>query len=266
MGIKILIFWVRVFVGVIVVNNSFVVACPLPDFNIYTEEQIRKAEFENKVDSEKYRWLYAELIPENLRIELPEETFKSFRVHLLDSFKSFPKSKELQKNKLKKFDQKTLIEGNIKYVEIFPKKYRMDIYSEKKNLIITVKVHFKNANTVDLDQLKNHFKDAEKIWNQKLFKTDIPFVFRFHVVSTEEESHFSVKLLDDTRGPYDMYWSRSWPSNVVAHELGHMLGLGDEYQTLTGKFDCMVPFLMCGAWYGQLQPMHQYFVLRRLIQ
>ena len=85
------------------------------------------------------------------------------------------------------------------------------------------------------------------------------------LVESRKDAHFSVKLQDKTRGPYDTYWGRRWTSVVVAHEIGHMLGLGDEYETLSGKSYCLRQSLMCSSWTGDLMPFHYYHILRRLI-
>jgi hypothetical protein len=94
---------------------------------------------------------------------------------------------------------------------------------------------------------------------------EFKYDFVFEVVSEESNAHYSVKILDQSRGPYDQNWARNWSEVTIAHEIGHMLGLGDEYQTITGKVDCLRHSLMCLSSTGKLMEHHYYFVLRRLI-
>ncbi len=95
---------------------------------------------------------------------------------------------------------------------------------------------------------------------------DFQVDFEFSLTNDANSADFSVTLLDRTDGPYDTFWSRDWPSQVIGHEIGHMLGLADEYNTATGNFDCYKPSLMCSAYKGQWMPHIFYFVLRRLLK
>jgi M6 family metalloprotease-like protein len=108
-------------------------------------------------------------------------------------------------------------------------------------------------------------REASLIWNQSAVVFDFPYSFLFEVVRDRSQAHFSVQVKDETRGPYDANWARDWNGKVIAHEVGHMLGLGDEYQTVSGQSDCYEPSLMCGVWSGSPMPHHYYFILRRLL-
>ena len=100
----------------------------------------------------------------------------------------------------------------------------------------------------------------------KLFSlSKFSYRFQFEVVEKREEAHYSVNVLDQTRGPYDQNWARNWSATTVAHELGHMLGIADEYQTLTSYQDCLKTSLMCSSANGSLMSHHYYFILRRLV-
>ncbi|MCB0386731.1 MAG: hypothetical protein KDD43_15160, partial [Bdellovibrionales bacterium] len=88
--------------------------------------------------------------------------------------------------------------------------------------------------------------------------------FRFKVETVEDLSHFSVSLKDSTRGPYNSSWSRAWRGRTIAHEIGHMMGLADEYKTISGEIDCLEDSLMCTSYRGTLWVHHYYLVLRRI--
>lgn len=209
-----------------------------------------------------YDWLYQILFPAELRQDLPNESFKSFRVHLRDTDDYFPDPSMIQKNQLREISR---VRGKITYVGIFPKSYRYDVLtSENHNKTLFVKVHLKNATAQDLRDFAQKIAAAQDLWNSSRVSFDFPYRFRFEL-SEESQAHYSVEVLDKTRGPYDQYWGRNWNSFVVAHELGHMLGLGDEYKTLSGEIDCLKNSLMCASWSGELMPHHHYFILRRLV-
>lgn len=213
------------------------------------------------VDS--FRWLYEILFNATDRHNQPDETFKSFYVHLLDTNQNFPHPDNIEYKNLNLIEK---IEGLLTYVNVIKKKYSQNIFFEKSTYIINVKIHFKDPQGNDIKNLKEKIKQAESIWNNSKVKTDFNYYFKFEVVDTEADSNFSVNLLDQTRGPYDRLWSRSWSANTIAHEIGHMLGLGDEYQTLSGKVDCLKQSLMCSSFSGQPLLHHYYFILRRLVE
>jgi hypothetical protein len=217
----------------------------------------------NTQGESEYNWLYELLIPEKARADEPDRALKSFRVHLRDTLQVFPHPDAVASKNL------TLVEsvtGKITYVGFFRKRYAYDIFrTPSGELVHTVRVHFQNASGSDLVDLERKLSQAQEIWQRYRVPMDFSYSFKFEVAAREEDAHFSVELRDDTRGPYDQYWGRNWTGDVIAHELGHMLGLGDEYETLTGKMDCLDNSLMCASWSGELMPHHYYFVLRRLV-
>lgn len=215
------------------------------------------------VDPEKYRWLYDQLIPAQDRSAQPDRAFKSFRVHLKDSNDYFPEPNKIIVNNL---NYKKSIDGQITYIGFVPKSYRYDVIYNK-DVTLVVKVFFINPEGQDIQNFKNKFLQAEKIWNtNQSLPVNFKYKFKFEVVDNYWDSHFAVILWNDTRGPYDTNWGRNWSSTTVSHELGHMLGLGDEYQTITSESDCLPKSLMCESFKGIPTKSHYYFILRRLIK
>jgi hypothetical protein len=208
-------------------------------------------------------WLYEKLIPVEIRSAFPSESSKSFRVHLKDTVDRFPDPSAISAANLTLIER---IRGKITYVGIVPKKYAYDILRGADGaLILNVRVHLREPSNEDIHSFAAKVKEAEAIWNEARVSTDFAYSFRFDLVGDPSKAHFSVRIKDSTRGPYDTNWGRDWTGRVLAHEIGHMMGLGDEYKTLNGEIDCYRPSLMCLAWSGSLMRHHLYFVLRRLV-
>lgn len=118
----------------------------------------------------------------------------------------------------------------------------------------------------ELQGLAASVRGAQAYWNSAR-PAGSPFVFEFIFGPDSRRADFTVLLhRERVRGPYFHNWSVQWSANTVAHEVGHMLGLNDEYETLTGDISrCDPASLLCDSRYGALQPQHYYFVLRRYL-
>ncbi len=216
------------------------------------------------VDPENFRWLYEQLFSAQNRKDFPVESFRSFKAHLQDTYQVFPKPVDLQAQNLKIVNR---IEGQMTYISIFKKFYRYDIIQTAQNeLVHTIRIHLKNATPADIKSFSEKLKTAQNIWNTSRIKMDFKYSFQFEIEPQISKAHFSVQVVDRTDGPYDTVWSRDWPPSVVAHEVGHMLGLGDEYNALVSQIDCLKISLMCSAWTAKPLGHEYYFILRRLIK
>lgn len=209
--------------------------------------------------------LYNEIMPEQLRLDYPQETTKSFKVHLLDSDQNFPAFSEITSQNISPFAGVKKYSGKMKYVQIFPKSYKYDVSFENGVYVFKVRVNLKNPTAEDTLFFTELIKQAEMEWNSYRIGMDFAYEFQFNIEPDVNKSHYSVKILDSTRGPYDTNWGRNWDGPTVAHELGHMMGLADEYETLSSKTDCIPDSKMCDQ-KGFLMKHHYYFILRRLLK
>lgn len=211
-----------------------------------------------------YKWLYSLIIPEAYRIQQESESLKSFEVHLEDSYSYFPHPSFINSSSLKNPGQQV---GSMTYVGFWPMSYKYDVLLAANGArVIKVKVHFKNPRGNDLAMFANKIKQAQSLWNDSRPIHDFPYEFLFEVETDPKKAHYSLNIKDKTRGPYSVNWSRGWDVESIAHELGHMMGLADEYETLTGASYCLKISLMCGSKNSKLMPHHYYFILRRLIK
>lgn len=209
--------------------------------------------------------LYVEIMPEKYRLSEPQKTYKSFKAHLLDTYAEFPAFATIQKSNLAPIAGMKSIIGKITYVMIFKKAYKYDVSLENGVYVFKVRIHLKNPTLTDISEFTDKIKQAEKEWNDYRVGMDFLYEFRFDLETDIKKAHFSVNVLNSTRGPYDTNWGRDWDSRTISHEVGHMMGLGDEYQTLTSQNDCVEESKMCHQ-YGKLWQHHYYFVLRRLLK
>ncbi len=229
-----------------------------------TMERFRPdAEMSTLKDFKKYQWLYELIMLEEYKIQ-ESESKKSFSVHLEDSYSFFPHPDMINHQGLKPPGHQS---GSITYVGFWPMSYKYDVLlRESGHRVFHVRIHFKNPKGQDLEHFALKIKEAQAMWNDSSPSYDFPFEFLFEVETDPKKAHYSLNILDKTRGPYSVNWSRNWSAVSIAHELGHMMGLSDEYETLSGKMYCLRKSLMCGSRNSKLMPHHYYFILRRLLR
>ncbi len=214
--------------------------------------------------AEEKRWLYEILFSQTDRDAEPSESFKSFYVHLFDSYQVFVHPDQLLAPNL---NNATHIEGKLGYVNnVIKKRYAYDIITAADGeKIMNVRIFLKDPVGEDFNNFQQKIAAAQNIWNQSRVVLDFKYSFQFELVTSEDQAHYAVNIFDKTRGPYDQNWGRDWSAVTISHEIGHMMGIGDEYQTLSSKIDCLRKSLMCVSSSGSIMPHHLYFILRRLV-
>ncbi len=143
------------------------------------------------------------------------------------------------------------IKGKRVYYNLFPKHYRYDIIADKdKNLLtVNVKMHFYPSRTYLKRMNRLHSSDhpdkkyypqvsdimikarksvaaSESMWNKHAPKG---VKFKFDMVESKNEAHYSIKLSTLMGALYDKFILYMVPEDILAHEIGHMMGLDDEY-------------------------------------
>lgn len=193
------------------------------------------------------------------------------------------------------------VNGKLRYVGLVPKAYRYDIVVESGVATALVKIHVRDEGQ-QLDNyaysiFDNSLSIAEGIWNRHVASISPQLRFSFKRVDDEKSAHFSIRVVKKfTRGPYDKKWSLEWPGTTFAHEIGHMLGLDDEYNNINttlftmprywmsrlGRSDygsdeqlaianikqmsCDLSSIMCYSDYGTVQAHHVYVIFARIFQ
>lgn len=209
--------------------------------------------------------VFAEVMPYMDIFSHPKETKKSFEVHLLDSYEKYPSFHDITDKNLKSFSGTEKIKGTMKYVKAIPMPYAYDVTKQAQVYTFEVRIYFIGASQSDKELFDKLLLEAEQIWNSAKPNLDFAYEFKFTRVDDIRKAHYRPAVLNSTRGPYNISWGRNWTGITVAHELGHMMGLADEYETITSESYCLPQSLMCSSWQGQLMKHHYYFILRRLV-
>ena len=108
---------------------------------------------------------------------------------------------------------------------------------------------------------------AVDLWNQKT-PSDFPYEIDVQVKNNKKDAHFTINIVNGwTRGPYLREHSIDWDYRIYAHEIGHMLGLDDEYDqvigTLFGNSRCTNNSMMCSSRRDGFPRYYWYLIFRR---
>jgi hypothetical protein len=147
------------------------------------------------------------------------------------------------------------VEGRRRYYGLIPKKYRYDIIedAESNTLTVNVKMHFypskkylklmtASRGTEDakyypelpelMIEVKKNIEESETFWNKQAPQG---VKFHFELVDSKRDAHYSLKLVTFFGALYDKFISAPAHADILAHEVGHMMGLDDEYSPITSN-------------------------------
>lgn len=161
------------------------------------------------------------------------------------------------------------IKGAIKYLGVAPGKYEYDTFiDERGRLNIETSIYFKNLDKFsasEISRLESRMKTAANKWTQGNRFSANPVIFHLKLARKRSEGKIKAKLKKNyTRGPYFSRWSMRWGSSTIAHEMGHMLGLDDEYSNnpFGGSLaNCNTSSIMCNP--GASPKDYQYYLIFR---
>ncbi|AKT40022.1 uncharacterized protein CMC5_041750 [Chondromyces crocatus] len=123
-------------------------------------------------------------------------------------------------------------------------------------------------------------REAERYWNRDAAAFGLPITYDFEFVLASEARARGLRVDLDVplsatcgRTPYFSAMRSGWSLPVVAHEVGHVMGLLDEYESLSGivAFYPKTPFAgaeisrmgLSMREHTRVLPLHHYLVLRR---
>jgi hypothetical protein len=186
------------------------------------------------------------------------------------------------------------ITGAVGYLGLVPLPYRYYLSSDANgNPVVTLRVHFTGAlarQPENLQRMARKLAQAAELWSDNSPASDFAgraAEFRFMVEAHSERAEFSLGLSEGCpRPPYLVSWGILCSPHFLAHEIGHMLGLDDEYNQLAktvghllgaehdwardvrlriARFECNVNSLMCSSKFDRSTPRlyDDYLVLRR---
>lgn len=170
-------------------------------------------------------------------------------------------------------EKKIEVEGSLKYMGMIPQNYRYDVSPTG----IEVRIAFQGELGNDpksLEETKEKLAYASAVWTKNSPEGRI--FFDFKLVSPDENPHFMPKLSRKNNGTkFNSNWAISDSKYIVAHEVGHMVGLDDEYSVVRSmvwqvknEVDtrmCNLRSLMCDYYSPnpKLYPYVYYQIMRR---
>ena len=183
-----------------------------------------------------------------------------------ESMKAYPSPLEIASARVT-IPKLMKIRGSQTQMGFYPGAYRYDVINEGGVAVVEVRVQLKDGTSYDKATIASRLQGAENIWNMTRPQMGFAYRFRFKLVDTKDEAHYRVHVKKNTRGPYFKNWDSDswWTAGTQAHEMGHMMGLSDEYEGISGSMkNCSHVSMWCND-AGYIEPYHYYFVLRRIV-
>jgi hypothetical protein len=82
-----------------------------------------------------------------------------------------------------------------------------------------------------LARMQAKLDEAAALWTRASGRAHMRFTFSS--VTSLDAPHYAIDLVaGEPRTPFDLTWGEGWSAHLIAHEIGHMMGLDDEYQQL----------------------------------
>lgn len=169
-------------------------------------------------------------------------------------------------------DHRVTIEGKVSYMGMIKQPYRYDVSPEGIDVRIAFTGELGNDEK-SLSETREKLKFASEIWTKNSPGGKTKFTFR--LVGPDENPHFTPKLVSKAPGTkFNSLWAIDDSKYIVAHEVGHMVGLDDEYSVIRSlvwqvKNDvdtrmCNTRSLLCDYMpNAKPYPYHYYVILRR---
>ena len=165
------------------------------------------------------------------------------------------------------------ISGTVSYLGIAPGSYGYDVFKDDRgNLFLETSIYFNNLEDFSSSQiasLERKFERAGQIWTDYNRFSANPITFKLKLTRDRSAAKIKAKLKRKfTRGPYFSRWSLAWSSSTISHEMGHMMGLDDEYSNTPfggSMANCSRSSIMCNSHGGTPKDYQYYLILRRML-
>ena len=142
------------------------------------------------------------------------------------------------------------IKGKRVFYNLAVKKYNYRIIQDplSNSLIVNVKMHFYPSKTylkraamgkegyddeaTLMKKVRSNVDEAERMWNGQAPKG---VKFKFDMVDSAAKADYSLKLKSIFGALYDKFIIAPAYASILSHEVGHMMGLDDEYSFVTSN-------------------------------